>query len=266
MRVKSLKIIYLGVLFFAFIFMYSCGGGSDIDKEALKEEIRKELDSEQNQEEENQVNIETHSKTAETKTAETKTAETKTTELLIGSFNKSMAKNLNYEGEIVHGESWEDANGKNLMIFTRKEIEKTSLEGPSETSIYLYAYHYADKGDGYKQLIKIQDWEEKCDLVNHAQFRQKTINITDLNKDGKAELTFIYRLGCNGDPTPVTMKLIMLEDGEKYAIRGTTLVVLSPEYKYGGEMNIDASFNKAPKEFLDFAKKIWETDKNYFND
>lgn len=250
------KIEILLLVAFLLIFVFSCGNG-EIDKEALKDEIRKELESEQNQDLLNEEvltenRIKSHRK--------------KSDELSIGTFKKSMAQNLEYEGKIVHGEEWTDANGKNLAIFTSKLVEVAAHEGPAEQSVYLYAYHYADNGDGYKLLVKIQDWEEKCDLVNHAQIRLKTVKVTDLDNDGIAELTFIYRLGCNGDPTPIPMKLMMLENGEKYAIRGTTLVVLSPEYIYGGEMKVDPSFNNAPKEFLEFAKKLWETDKNYFDE
>lgn len=179
-------------------------------------------------------------------------------------FNNKMAAGLDYKGTIVHGEAWEDVNGKNFVIFTQTIEETFYEEGPGDKSVYLYAYHFADKGDGYQKMVRIRDWEENCGLVQHAGFRLHTLNITDIDNDGVAEITFVYRLGCNSDPTPVTMKLMMLENGVKYAIRGTTLVELGSEMTYGGEMTVDPAFNNAPNGFLDFAKKIWESDKSYF--
>lgn len=249
------KINFL-IVIFAIILFSSCGGGSEVDKEALKEELRKELEGELSQKETDDEIVETVEK-------RTKSTETKTAEFRMGTFNNSMAQNLSYEGDIVRGEAFDDANGKNIVLFTRKEKETHYSEGPGDRSIYLYAYHFADKGDGFKKLTDIKDWEKDCGLVNHAEFRFSTLKITDLDNDGFAEITFMYRLGCNSDPTPIPIKLMMLENGKKYAIRGTTRVEMGTEH-FGDEMNVDPSFNNAPKEFLDFAKKVWETDKSYF--
>ena len=75
----------------------------------------------------------------------------------------------------------------------------------------------------------------------------------------------MYRLGCTGDASPVPLKLMMLENSDKYAIRGTTLVDLDKIYggggKLGGEKEVDASFKNAPKGFLDFANEQWEIGK-----
>jgi hypothetical protein len=35
---------------------------------------------------------------------------------------------------------------------------------------------------------------------------------------------------------------------------------------YKGEMNADASFKNAPDGFLEHAKRIWNSDKDYFNE
>lgn len=232
----------------------SCGGDSEIDKEALKEELRKELEGEINQKEMDDESEET---------VEKRTKSIETANFRMGKFNNSMAQNLSYEGDLVRGEAFDDANGKNIVLFTRKEKETHYSEGPGNRSIYLYAYHFADKGDGFKNLTDIKDWEKDCGLVNHAEFRFNTLKVTDIDNDGFAEITFMYRLGCNSDPTPIPIKLMMLENGKKYAIRGTTRVEMGTEH-FGGEINVDPSFNNAPKEFLDFAKKIWKTDKSYF--
>lgn len=181
--------------------------------------------------------------------------------LTMRTYSPDMAAQVDYKGEVVHGEAWEDANGKNFVIFTEIfDEEKAEIDGVKDK--FLYAYHFADKGNGYEELRMIQDWEKECDLSNDAEFRFHTLNITDLDNDNKAEITFIYRLGCTSDATPVPMKLMMLEDGDKYAIRGNTSL---KRYNHEGEMNVDASFNDAPDEFLPFAKGIWESDREYFN-
>jgi hypothetical protein len=50
----------------------------------------------------------------------------------------------------------------------------------------------------------------------------------------------------------------MHEGDNKYAIRGTMRVNTGGNVMYGGEMIPDKSFEKAPKEFLGFAKTHWK--------
>ncbi len=234
------------------LFAFACNSRKS-DNEKLKEELKAELKEEMAREAENKEKKESEVE---------KTPDYTINNFVLKSYSPEMAAQVDYKGKVLKGKAWQDANGKNFVIFT-EEFDKEKADKNGIKDIFLYAYHFADKGTGYKQLRMIKDWEKECDLINHAEFRFKTLNITDLDMDNKAEITFIYRLGCNMDPTPVPMKLMMLEDGDKYAIRGKTSI---KRMNIEGEMNVDASFNDAPMQFLKFAKDIWELDKEYFSD
>lgn len=231
------------------IFAFACNN-SKSDREKLKEDLKEELKEE------------LATKAGNKDPEEVKTPDYTIEDFVMKGYSPKMAEQVDYKGEVIEGKAWQDANGKNFVIFTEIfDKEKAEMNGVKDK--FLYAYHFANKGKGYKELRMIQDWEKECDLINHAEFRFNTLNITDLDKDNKAEVTFIYRLGCNMDPTPVPIKLMMFEDGEKYAIRGKTSI---ESMNIPGEMNVDASFNYAPIQFLEFAKKVWESDKEYFAD
>jgi len=231
----------LSLLTVLLLFLSACSN-SGTNKEKLKEEKAKVADNEVPEME--------------------KSPDYTINDFVMKGYSPEMAAQVVYKGKVLKGKAWQDANGKNFVIFTEIfDKEKADRDGVKDK--FLYAYHFADKGDGYKKLRMIKDWEKECDLINHAEFRFKTLNITDLDRDNKAEITFIYRLGCNMDPTPVPMKLMMLEDGDKYAIRGKTAI---ERMNIAGEMNLDASFNDAPRQFLTFAKKIWDSDREYFSD
>ena len=60
------------------------------------------------------------------------------------------------------------------------------------------------------------------------------------------------------DVSPLGYKLMMHEGKDKFAIRGTQKVVYEGVDPYGGETNIDKSFDSAPEGFLDYAKKEWK--------
>jgi len=247
-------------LIIAVMLLLSACGNSGTNKEKLKEELKEKLKAEMQQEADNEV--------ADTeKQNESKTPDQSVAKLEMSKFHYTMLEEVEYDGEYVFAKAWADTNGDNFILFTEKVIEHEpeSEYGQTSKSKYLYAYHFADKGDGFKLIRKIQDWEKECDIVMHADFRLSTLRVTDLDQDAKAEVTFVYRLGCNGDPTPVPMKLMILEDGDKYAIRGTTLVKMGPHRK-GGEMTIGENMKNAPKAFLEHAKKIWNSDKEYRGD
>jgi hypothetical protein len=86
-----------------------------------------------------------------------------------------------------------------------------------------------------------------------------SLTITDLDGNGIAESTFLYKLGCRSDVSPDRLKLIMHEGKAKYALRGETLIPTGdPNKKLGGQKAIDPAFRRAPKVFLDHALLQWD--------
>lgn len=165
-----------------------------------------------------------------------------------------LPKEIKFKGKLIHGVSWLDNMGSNIAIFSQVTVTKDEL-----TSIYLYAYHYANAAEAgpYVLIRQVRDKEERCSLYNTAGFLLKSISLNDRDQDGVTELSFAYRLGCHGDISPVPVKLITLQKGEKYIMRGTTRVITAGETS-GGERKIDPSFLKAPTPLLDHALKMWE--------
>jgi len=158
----------------------------------------------------------------------------------------------NYDGKIVAMAKWEDKLGRNVLFIT-----ETEEKGGDNRHKELYGYHYLISDEENKQVWKINDFIKDCPVDLTLKYIDKSISITDLDKNGVGESLFLYRMACKGDVSPDDMKLIMHEGETKYAIRGTMRLEISGEKPFGGEMKIDASFDKAPKEFVDFAKEQW---------
>ncbi|HMQ78250.1 MAG TPA: hypothetical protein PKE39_05610 [Ignavibacteria bacterium] len=160
---------------------------------------------------------------------------------------------VKYEGKIVAGARWEDKNGQNVLIVCETD-EKTSGDNRSKE---LFAYQYILNGEDAKQLWKVNDFIKDCPVDVMLSLIPKSITVTDINKDGIAENTFLYRMSCKGDVSPDDMKLIMHEGENKYAIRGERILLMDGK-KYGGTMNTDPSFNKAPSGFFAYAREQWK--------
>lgn len=169
-------------------------------------------------------------------------------------------KELKFDGSIKAGVQWKDKTGLNVLIITETDIV-TSKTNEYDESISKKLFGYAfvkNNEDKFQQLWMIQDFIDKCQVDLTLEYIKKSLTVTDLNKNGIAENTFLYKLSCKGDVSPDGLKLIMHEGKEKYAIRGETLQIFKDSKPYGGRTDIDKSFDNGPKEFLDYAKKEWK--------
>lgn len=152
---------------------------------------------------------------------------------------------LDHEGKIVNKRIWNDANGENIVLFTQKEEE-------------LFVYHYAIDADTPKLLRKIYDAEKDCEYDLTLDFVGEAIELTDLDNDNIGEITFAYKIACISDVSPVGLKLVMLENGKKFILRGSTIIKMGND-KLGGEKTVDASFKNGPESFLSHANEIWDS-------
>lgn len=88
----------------------------------------------------------------------------------------------------------------------------------------LFAYHYIISGNKANQTWKVYDYISDCPVEIAAYFVKNTFNVTDLNKNGIAEVLLMYKTTCHGDVSPLQMKVIMYEGKEKYAMSGENKV------------------------------------------
>ncbi len=170
----------------------------------------------------------------------------------------NISDDMNTEGKFEFGKKWKDKNGENFLIFTKKKF--TTQEDDYDDDIHnsrILTYHFVKESNSYKLVRKTTDFIDDCMFDITLEVFPKSITITDLNNNGLAEYTYAYRLGCRSDVSPLDMKVLLLENGEKHAIRGEMKIVINDSEQYGGDYKIDNSFDKAPKEFKDHAIMIW---------
>jgi len=137
---------------------------------------------------------------------------------------------------------WRDRNGTNALVLTR--------ESPKGRGAELLATHFNREGDA--SWTKIRDFRELVSDCNDWRLtlegRTGTWSVTDLDNDGIGEATFAWSAGCRTEWSPVSHKVLLVESGDKYVLRGNT-----------GAMTFDAdpAFEKAPAAFRAHAEKVW---------
>jgi hypothetical protein len=157
--------------------------------------------------------------------------------------------------QLKSAKKWHDASGENWLVLyeTGSYIEK----GMMSPSARLSAVLYQKTDSGFVQQWRMNDFIQGCELDLTCAFYDDHLSITDLDKNGLAEITMVYALSCKGDVSPNEKKLIMYEGKNKYAIRGEELMIMQKD-TIGGTMTADTAFSKAPPAFLSFAKEHWK--------
>jgi len=173
---------------------------------------------------------------------------------------------IKYEGFIKNAVRWKDKSGDNIVITTETGIyrnEKLKHEFEDGSDAELYAYHFTLSNNVATQTWRVKDFIADCPVDITASFVKNTFKITDLNKNGIAEVWLMYKTVCHGDVSPSNMKIIMYEGNNKYAMRGENKVQVGSDVNdkasfIGGEYKLDANFKNGPKVFKEYAQNLWK--------
>lgn len=170
-----------------------------------------------------------------------------------------LPKDIKVTGKIVTAVRWTDKSGDNVVITTEtgETVNKNELSDDYRDAA-LYAYHYIVDKDSTYLSWKVCDFIKECPVDIEANFVKNTFQVTDLNNDGVAEVWLMYKTACHGDVSPGDMKIIMYQGKQKFAIRGQNKVQISENEFLGGDYKFDKAFANGPKEFLAFARKLWD--------
>lgn len=152
------------------------------------------------------------------------------------------------DGRVEASVGWTDRFGMNALVISRQD---------TDDAVQLTVRHALREGDGSWTTVRtFRERVEGCefDILLAPELGEWTVS--DIDEDGLGEATFAYSAACRSDVSPGTHKVIMTEDGDKYALRGSTRV--NPGGRpLGGEFEADSAFENAPEGFRAQAEKVW---------
>lgn len=160
-------------------------------------------------------------------------------------------KKFNIAGvEILKSVQFRDKNGLNYVIATLEENTKDDY-----TSRTLLVEHFLESPTKELKLLRqITDFEPDCPVDNQLGMIHDSFLISDLDNNEYGEIIFMYKTGCKGDVSQSGLKLMVLENGNKAAIRGKTII---KEFNTPREKTPDAAFKQLPKVIQDKANALW---------
>ena len=171
----------------------------------------------------------------------------------------TLPKAIEYKGKLINAVRYTDAFGDNIVITTETGESQSKTE-PDESyrEADLYAYQYLLINEKWALQWKMQDFVKECPVDIECNFVKNTFAVTDLDKNGKAEVWLMYITGCHGDVSASDMKVIMYEGTSKYAMRGRNKVRVGETDYDGGQYTFDEPFKKAPATFRKHATNLWQ--------
>lgn len=158
------------------------------------------------------------------------------------------------DGVIVAGTRFTDKNGSNVVLL----VHQVEGGGGDMNNRRLWIYHYVEASGKRRVLRTVRDQEENCELDNVAGFVEGSLAVTDLDGDGLGEIAFAYNLGCMSDVSPKGRKVVLLENGEKWILRGQSRVDPGGGPRLGGTFTPDPPQNRWPKTLHDHAVDVWQ--------
>ena len=166
------------------------------------------------------------------------------------------------KGVTVRGDTFlaatrfDDKNGTNYVVLSSKASQKPSGDGATSRSAFLFLDDWVVPAKGApRSLLPVRDFVEDCVMgAVDAKFHDDAFSITDLDHDGVAEITFGYELACRSDVSSATYKLLLLENGTKFILRGTTKI---RDDAASGSFTADPAEAKWPAALLAHVKSVW---------
>lgn len=191
---------------------------------------------------------------------------------------------IRFTGKLLQAWQWKDKTGNNLLVLSGRDVfDDKIIEEEQTRAASIHAYQWVKTDTGYQQVWKLMDFIAECPFDVTLRFFLKGTQITDLDKDGVAEVTLVYKMSCRSDVSPDEMKVIMREGAQKYALRGLMcdpangpqkkpcvaanslnlekLPRPADEYEQYtqaiGRYQSEKDFAQAPPAFLIFARQQW---------
>lgn len=146
-------------------------------------------------------------------------------------------------GKLVRALHISDAAGEHILVVS-------ALTGPSRKDpdydkgrTDLDASYYSRSATRWVREWAIKDGVD-CPVVDHeARFFPDQLSVTDLDKNGMAEVTVAYKIFCGGGIDEAVLKVILRQGEQKFAMRGTTRLEMPDGDSFGGAATYDKALS-----------------------
>jgi len=154
-----------------------------------------------------------------------------------------------------------DHDGEGLLVLSRSDGQAVDAESEQEVDkVVLKAtlYGRAAERDAFKPRWQIEQETTCPGLDLDVDFYADVSDVSDLDKDGTAEVTVASHAFCGGGIDPHDIAIEMREGQNVYTITGQSLITPAGEDPVGGEREDSASLKQAPELLRQHMDSVWQ--------
>ena len=182
-----------------------------------------------------------------------------------------LPNSISFKGNLVAAFSWNDDLGKSIVVFSSvPEYSSPKREmNEDEISAELHVARYLNENNNARRTWKWEGGVLNCPFDIVSKFITGSITITDLDKDGTAELCFQAMESCRSDVSPSGKKLLLVENDQIYTLKGLMWLAQTPDHKMEIDEN-NVNLENQPKrkeewEEYSFREGRYESEKEFAN-
>lgn len=162
-------------------------------------------------------------------------------------------------GTLVDARQVQDVMGRHVLVLTRTVGPSREQSGAREGRIDLRATYYDEQPSGWQEAWTIKDFVDCPDLDMMGRFLLKGLSVTDLDRNGVAEVTVPYMTFCGGGVDPGVLKIILRQGATKFALRGENEIPIPGYASDGGRYTPDKDLLLPGNAvFMRHLDKVWQ--------
>ncbi|WP_442246718.1 M949_RS01915 family surface polysaccharide biosynthesis protein [Stenotrophomonas riyadhensis] len=166
-----------------------------------------------------------------------------------------------YPGTLLKQLAFKDVDGPGLLLLSRS-AQALPAQGDAEPldQITLRAelFRRTDEASPWVSRWSVEDPVQCEGLDLEAGYFLDQVTATDLDNDGRAELTLASHSVCGGGIDPQQLRIGLRQGEQYYEVRGESLVHVEGDEPFGGERQNDPALASAAAPLRAHIDSVWE--------
>ncbi|KAF1012802.1 MAG: hypothetical protein GAK31_03882 [Stenotrophomonas maltophilia] len=166
-----------------------------------------------------------------------------------------------YTGTLLKQLSFRDIDGPGLLLLSRSEqtVPAQDDEQPmDQITLRAELFRRTDEARPWSSRWSVEDPVQCKGLDLDAGYFLDQVTATDLDNDGRAELTLASHSSCGGGVDPQQLRIGLRQGEQYYEVRGESLVQVEGDEPFGGERQNDPALASAAAPLRSHLDNVWE--------
>lgn len=167
-----------------------------------------------------------------------------------------------YTGTLLKQLVFNDIDGPGLLLLSRGEqtvLAQGDEEPMDQITLRAELFRRAGQAASWASRWSVEDPVQCEGLDLEAGYFLDQVTATDLDNDGRVELTLASHSFCGGGGDPQQLRIGLRQGEQYYEVHGESLVEVEGDEPFGGDRRDDPALALAAPALRAHVDKVWET-------